>query len=99
MATGSRLIESAALANGLKLRYLEQGDPSGVAVVLLHAFADSWRSFERLLPCLPRSIRAFTVTQRGHGDAGLRRRGLRPDAAGTSTAVTSGTCANISGGR
>jgi non-heme chloroperoxidase len=69
MATGSRLIKSAALANGLKLPYVEQGDPSGVPVVFLHAFADSWRSFERMLPCLPRSIRAFAVTQRGHGDA------------------------------
>jgi non-heme chloroperoxidase len=48
---------------------VEQGDPSGVPVVLLHAFADSWRSFERVLPYLPRSIHAFAVTQRGHGDA------------------------------
>lgn len=69
MATGSRLVETAALANGLRLPYVEQGDPSGVPVVFLHAFADSWRSFERVLPCLPRSIRAFAVTQRGHGDA------------------------------
>lgn len=69
MATGGRSIKSAALANGLKLPYLDQGDPAGVAVVFLHAFADSWRSFERLLPCLPRSIRAFAMTQRGHGDA------------------------------
>lgn len=38
-------------------------------MVFLHAFADSWRSFERVLRCLPRSIRAFAVTQRGHGDA------------------------------
>ncbi|MGH2950400.1 MAG: alpha/beta fold hydrolase [Solirubrobacteraceae bacterium] len=63
------MVETAALANGLKLPYVEQGDPSGVPVVFLHAFADSWRSFERVLPCLPRSIRAFAVTQRGHGDA------------------------------
>ena len=69
MATGGRLIKSAALANGLKLPYAEQGDRSGVPVVFLHAFADSWRSFERVLPCLPRSIRALAPTQRGHGDA------------------------------
>ena len=37
--------------------------------MLLHAFADSWRSFERVLPHLPPSIHAFAVTQRGHGDA------------------------------
>ena len=69
MATGGRLIKSAALANGLKLPYAEQGDRSGVPMVFLHAFADSWRSFERVLPCLPRSIRAIAPTQRGHGDA------------------------------
>jgi non-heme chloroperoxidase len=69
MATGSRLIKSAALANGLKLPYVEQGDPTGVPVVFLHAFADSWRSFQRVLPCLPVWIRAIALSQRGHGDA------------------------------
>ena len=63
------MIKSAALPNDLKLPYVEQGDPSGVPVVLLHAFADSWRSFERVLPFLPRSIHAFAVTQRGHAEA------------------------------
>jgi len=66
----TRDIKSARLPGGLKLPYVEQGDQSGVPVVFLHAFADSWRSFERLLPHLPPSIHAFAVTQRGHGDAG-----------------------------
>jgi rifampin ADP-ribosylating transferase len=48
---------------------VEQGAPDGVPVVLLHGYVDSRRSFERLLPLLPPSIRAFAVTQRGHGDA------------------------------
>ena len=69
MATGSPPIRSAALPDGLQLPYVEPGDPSGVPVLLLHAFADSWRSFERVLPHLPASIRAFALTQRGHGDA------------------------------
>ncbi len=63
-------IRSALLPNGLELPYVEQGAPSGIPVVFLHAYADSWRSFERLLPHLPRSIRALALTQRGHGDAG-----------------------------
>jgi pimeloyl-ACP methyl ester carboxylesterase len=50
---------------------VEQGDQSGVAVVFVHALAESWRSFERLLPHLPRSIHAFAMTQRGHRDADL----------------------------
>jgi non-heme chloroperoxidase len=77
MATGSRLINSAALANGLKLPYVEKGERSGVPVVFLHAFPDSWRSFERVLPCLPQSIHAFALTQRGHGDADRPDSGYR----------------------
>jgi non-heme chloroperoxidase len=65
----AREIKSAQLSNGLKLLYVEQGDQSGVPVVFVHALAESWRSFERLLPHLPPSIHAFAVTQRGHGDA------------------------------
>jgi non-heme chloroperoxidase len=61
--------KSVELSEGLRLPYVEQGDSAGVPVVLLHALADSWRSFERVLPHLPRSIHAFAVTQRGHGDA------------------------------
>ena len=61
--------KSATLLNGLRLPYVEQGEGSGVPVVLLHAYADSWRSFERMLAYLPSSIHALAVTQRGHGDA------------------------------
>ena len=62
-------IKSVELPNRVILPYVEQGDPSGVPVLLLHGFADSWRSFELLLPHLPESIRAIAFTQRGHGDA------------------------------
>jgi non-heme chloroperoxidase len=61
--------KSVELPNGIRLPYVEQGDPSGTALVLLHAVADSWHTFERVLPHLPASIHAFAVTQRGHGDA------------------------------
>jgi non-heme chloroperoxidase len=92
MATGDRLIVSDASVNGLGLPYVEQGDPAGVPVVLLHAFLDSWRSFERVLPALPRSIRALAVTQRGHGDAdkpesGYRVEDFKDDVAGFMDAV------------
>lgn len=51
------------------LRVLECGDSDGPAVVLLHGFTDSWRSFERVLPHMERSLHVVPVTQRGHGDA------------------------------
>lgn len=76
-ADKSRAMKTASLPNALELPYVEQGDEFGVPVVFLHAYADSWRSFERLLPHLPRSIRALALTQRGHGDAGKPASGYR----------------------
>jgi non-heme chloroperoxidase len=67
-----------ATPNRVKLQYVEQGDPSGVPVVLLHGVTDSWRSFEPVLPHLPASIQAFALTQRGHGDADRPASGYRP---------------------
>jgi len=61
--------KSVDLPNQVRLPYTEQGDPSGLPMLLLHGFADSWRSFELVLPHLPESIRAFALTMRGHGDA------------------------------
>ena len=79
-------IKSVELPNRLKLPYVEQGDPSGLPMLLLHGVTDSWHSFERVLPYLPRSIHAFALTQRGHGNAdrpakGYRTRDLAADVA------------------
>src|SRR5439155_12450774 len=63
------LVRLAVLGHGLELPYVEQGDPEGVPVVLLHAWLDSGRCFDRLLAGLPERIRAFAFDQRGHGDA------------------------------
>ncbi len=66
-------MESAAeyveLPGRVKLAYVEHGDKSGVPVVLLHGITDSLRSFEPVLPHLPASMRAFALSQRGHGDS------------------------------
>lgn len=51
------------------LRVMEHGDRNGPPIVFLHGLADSWRSFERMLPHLPPSLHLLAVTQRGHGDA------------------------------
>jgi pimeloyl-ACP methyl ester carboxylesterase len=66
MAANARFVD---LPGPIRLPYVEQGDPVGIPVVLLHGFADSWRSFEPVLERLPASIRALALTQRGHGEA------------------------------
>jgi pimeloyl-ACP methyl ester carboxylesterase len=63
------VVRSIELANGPRLDYIEQGDPAGVPVLFLHGVTDSWHSFDLVLPHLPKSIHAFAVSQRGHGDS------------------------------
>jgi len=94
---------SIELPTGLRLQYVEHGDPEGVPAVLLHGASDSWRSYELVLPQLPEWIRAIAVTQRGHGDssrpaAGYRTRDFAADIAalldalGIPQAVIVGHC-------
>jgi len=60
---------ATALSTGVSLEYVEQGDRSGVPVLLLHAYLDSWRSFEGVLAHLPDRVHAFAPSQRGHGES------------------------------
>ena len=73
----SATVQSAQLGNGVTLQYVEQGNPSGTPVVLLHGGTDSWHSFDLVLPYLPASIRAFALTMRGHGDSSRPESGYR----------------------
>jgi non-heme chloroperoxidase len=69
---------TVVLPNQVRLQYVEQGNSRGFPLILLHGYADSWHSFERVLRYLPESIRAFALTQRGHGDASRPITGYRP---------------------
>jgi non-heme chloroperoxidase len=62
-------ISSHRLATGLRVHYAEQGDREGDAIVLLHAYVDSWFSYGRVLPLLSPEYHAFAPDQRGHGDS------------------------------
>ena len=70
-------VRSVKIATGVTLQYVEQGDPSGIAVLLLHGVTDSWHSFESVLAYMPDSIHAFALTLRGHGDASRPPTGYR----------------------
>lgn len=72
-------IKIAKLSNGPHVPYVEQGGTSGVPMVCLHGFADSWRSFELVLPQISRSVHAFAFTQGGHGEATRPEEGYAVD--------------------
>jgi pimeloyl-ACP methyl ester carboxylesterase len=59
----------ARLSNGLRLAYVEQGRRDGPAVVMLHGYTDSHRSFDLLRPHLPEAWRVVALTARGHGQS------------------------------
>jgi len=69
--------KTVRLSSGLTLPFLEQGDPNGTPVLFLHGVTDSMHSFDPVLPHLPDWMRAFALTQRGHGDAYGPERGYR----------------------
>ncbi|MGY4767980.1 alpha/beta fold hydrolase [Kribbella sp. CWNU-51] len=57
------------LTTGVSLSYTSTGLRSATPVLLLHAWAESRRSFDRLLRLLPNTVHAIAIDQRGHGDA------------------------------
>jgi non-heme chloroperoxidase len=71
-------VQTIKLKTGVNLQFVEQGDPQGTPVVLLHGFTDSWHSYELVLPYLPASVHAFALTQRGHGDSDKPLNGYDP---------------------
>ena len=64
-----RQVHKIHLDTGISLAYVEQGDRSGRAILLLHAWGESLRCFDRLTPLLPDSYRVLAIDQRGHGQA------------------------------
>lgn len=61
--------EFARLPSGLRMAYVEQGAGDGPAMVLLHGYTDSHRSFDLLRPHLPGNWRIIAPTARGHGQS------------------------------
>jgi len=58
--------QSVRLANGVKLAYVELGDPKGEPLLLLHGYTDTSRSWTLVAPWLLRH-RLLIPDQRGHG--------------------------------
>jgi rifampin ADP-ribosylating transferase len=62
-------VHRVGLATGVSVPYVSAGPADAAPVVLLHAWGESRRSFDRLLPLLPRTIHSVAMDLRGHGDA------------------------------
>jgi non-heme chloroperoxidase len=68
---------------GIRLHYVEQGDPDGPPIILLHGYSDSWVSYTRVLPLIDRKYHAYIPDLRGHGDSDRPASGYTfPDFAG-----------------
>jgi non-heme chloroperoxidase len=62
-------IADAHLATGVRLRYAEQGDPTGHPLILLHGYSDSWFSYSGVISSLARNYHVYALDQRGHRDS------------------------------
>jgi non-heme chloroperoxidase len=80
MTTTQRITEHGAQLDGdRRIRYAARGDAAPFAVVLIHGWPDSWRSFEPVLDALPDSIAALAVSLRGFGGSDAPVSGYEPD--------------------
>ena len=61
------LKKTVALPNGEVLAYIDTGNASGPAVVLIHGYTDSARDWLPMLPYLSKHFRLILVDIRGHG--------------------------------
>lgn len=62
-------LREVKIAGGNRIEYVVMGDPDGLPVLLLHGYTDSWTSWQRVLPLLPPRVRAYAISQRGHGNS------------------------------
>jgi pimeloyl-ACP methyl ester carboxylesterase len=56
-----RLTRRVRLSTGITIPYLEQGDPTRTPVLLLHAWVESARCFDRLLAALPSTMHVLAM--------------------------------------
>jgi len=73
-----RSLARAALPTGVQMAYVDQGESSDPAVVLLHGLSDSSWSFARLVPELT-GVRTVAIDLRGHGGSSAPADGYRPE--------------------
>jgi non-heme chloroperoxidase len=70
--------KTITLSTGVTLEYVERGPRSGIPLLCLHGWPDSWRSYETMLPHLPATFRAVVPSLRGFGGSSRLETGYRP---------------------
>ena len=58
-----------ATVNGLRLHYLEWGDPAKPPMILLHGIARHAHTFDHIAPIFARDHHVIALDMRGHGDS------------------------------
>jgi pimeloyl-ACP methyl ester carboxylesterase len=61
--------KTMALPNGETLAYIDRGERSGPAVVLIHGYTDNARDWVPMLPYMSKRYRLILVDIRGHGQS------------------------------
>ena len=61
--------DRVATANGLRLHYLEWGDPAKPPMILLHGIARHAHTFDHIAPAFARDHHVIALDMRGHGDS------------------------------
>ncbi|HEY5576461.1 MAG TPA: hypothetical protein VIK34_07065 [Clostridiaceae bacterium] len=64
-------IKDIKLPNQLTLQYSEKGDMKGTALILLHGFGDSLRTFDLMLPFVPESIHTMVCSKTSAEGSGI----------------------------
>lgn len=65
--TFDSLKKTVDLPDGIRMAYVEMGDPTGEPVVLIHGYTDNARDWVPLVPYLSKHDRLILVDIRGHG--------------------------------
>jgi pimeloyl-ACP methyl ester carboxylesterase len=61
--------KTVTLANGMRMGYVELGDPAKPAIIFLHGFTNSSLGYLPLGHLLAKDHRVFLLDQRGHGES------------------------------
>ena len=72
--TGTLVKQKLTLSTGIKLAYIELGDPAGEPVLFLHGYTDTVRSFYPTARALAEATtprRIFLLDMRGHGGSSM----------------------------